>query len=257
MPDNPAESSSLTTDSLLGGQIRLRQPRRGHRVGTDAVLLAAAVPKAISGLVLDIGSGVGAAGLAIAILRPAVALGLVEIDAALAPLAADNLALNGLAERGHVYLADVVDPESRHSAGLVEGQASVIVTNPPFFDPAQARHSPQAAKRSAHVMQIAGPAALEAWIGACLALLAEGGLFIMIHRPDALPTILRASDGLGGRTLLSVHPQRQKPASRILLRGRKGSRAPFSIVPPLVLHTGDRFSEEAEAIHRGEALLDW
>jgi tRNA1(Val) A37 N6-methylase TrmN6 len=257
MPDGAAESSSLTTDSFLGGRIRLRQPRRGHRAGTDAVLLAAAVPMAISGSVLDIGAGVGAAGLAIAILRPEVALGLVEIDAALAPLAADNLALNGLAERGHVYLADVVDPESRCSAGLVEGQACVVVTNPPFFDPAQARHSPQAAKRSAHVMQIAGPTALEAWIGACLALLAEGGLFIMIHRPDALPTILRASQCLGGLALLSVHPQKEKPASRILLRGRKGSRAPFSIAPPLVLHTGGSFSEEAEAIHRGEALLDW
>lgn len=257
MPDGTAAASAVTTNSFLGGQIRLQQPRRGHRAGTDAVLLAAAVPMAISGLVLDIGSGVGAAGLAVAILRPEVVLGLVEIDPGLAPLAADNLALNGLAERGHVHLADVLDRESRCRAGLVEGCANVVVTNPPFFDPAQARHSPQAAKRSAHVMQTSGPAALEAWIGACVALLAEGGLFIIIHRPDVLPVIVRASDGLGGLTLLTVHPQREKPASRILLRGRKGSRAPFAIAPPLILHAGDSFSEEAEAIHRGQAVLAW
>ena len=30
-------------DAILGGRLRLRQPARGHRAGTDAVLLAAAI----------------------------------------------------------------------------------------------------------------------------------------------------------------------------------------------------------------------
>jgi tRNA1(Val) A37 N6-methylase TrmN6 len=257
MSETATEASSLTTDSFLGERIVLRQPRRGHRAGTDAVLLAAGVPAEASGLVLDIGSGVGAAGLAVAALRPAVTLGLVEIDPALAPLAAENLARNDMAARGKVHLCDVLDSASRQNAGLVTGCAEVVVTNPPFFDPAQGRASPQAAKRSAHVMPISGPAALEAWVGGCLALLVDGGLFVMIHRPDVLPVLLRITQSLGELTLLAVHPHRDKPASRILLRGRKGSRAPFSIAPPLVLHAGVGFSAEADAIHRGEALLNW
>jgi tRNA1(Val) A37 N6-methylase TrmN6 len=257
MPETAAEAFPLTTDCFLGERISLRQPRRGHRAGTDAVLLAAGVPAAASGLVLDIGSGVGAAGLAVAALRPGAVLGLVENDAALAPLAAENLSLNGLDGRGRVHLCDVLDPASRRNADLVAGGADVVVTNPPFFDPARGRASPQAAKRSAHVMPISGPAALEAWVGACLALLADGGLFVMIHRPDVLPVLLRVTQNLGGLTLLAVHPHGDKPASRILLRGRKGSRAPFSIAPPLVLHAGEGFTTEAQAIHRGEALLNW
>ena len=31
-----------TDDAVLGGRLRLLQPKRGHRVGHDAILLAAA-----------------------------------------------------------------------------------------------------------------------------------------------------------------------------------------------------------------------
>src|SRR5437016_1025102 len=37
-------AGDVTEDTVLGGRLRLRQPRRGHRVGHDAILLAAAVP---------------------------------------------------------------------------------------------------------------------------------------------------------------------------------------------------------------------
>ena len=57
-------------DFFLGRQLRLRQLAHGHRAGTDAALLAAAAPAHIDGLALDVGAGVGAAGLALARLRP-------------------------------------------------------------------------------------------------------------------------------------------------------------------------------------------
>jgi len=37
-----ADPAGVTDDLFLGGRLRLRQPRRGHRAGHDAVLLAAA-----------------------------------------------------------------------------------------------------------------------------------------------------------------------------------------------------------------------
>jgi tRNA1(Val) A37 N6-methylase TrmN6 len=186
-----------------------------------------------------------------------VRLGLVEVDPVLSELATENLAANGLADRGRVHVCDVVDAESRRRAGLVEGEAHLVVTNPPFFDPTRARPAAHAGKRAAHVMPTPGPAALEAWIAACLALLAEDGLFVIIHRPEAVPILLRACAGLGALSLLSVHPHEGRPASRILLRGKKGNRAPLTIAAPLILHTQNKFSAAAEAIHRGEMLLDW
>src|SRR4030081_2178018 len=89
----------ITEDLVLGGTLRLRQPRRGHRVGHDAVLLAAACPAQAGEHVVDLGAGVGAAGLAVAARAADIAVTLVEIDPDLAALAAENAELNGLAAR--------------------------------------------------------------------------------------------------------------------------------------------------------------
>ena len=57
---------ALTEDEFLGGQLRLLQPRHGYRAGMDAVLLAASVPAEPGQAVLDLGCGVGTAGLCLA-----------------------------------------------------------------------------------------------------------------------------------------------------------------------------------------------
>jgi tRNA1(Val) A37 N6-methylase TrmN6 len=86
----------------------------------------------------------------------------------------------------------------------------------------------------------------------------DGGILIMIHRPDALPQMLAAVERRGGCVgLLPIYPQAGKPAVRILLRVKKGSRGPLAIAPPLILHDGGGFAPPAQALHRGEALIAW
>src|SRR2546428_11590636 len=92
-------SAEVTEDAALGGRLRLQQPARGHRVGHDAILLAAACPARAGERAVDLGAGVGAAGLALAARVPGTAVTLVEIDSRLAALAAENAQLNGLAPR--------------------------------------------------------------------------------------------------------------------------------------------------------------
>src|SRR6476619_5769484 len=87
----------LTEDAFLGGKLRLRQPKSGHRAGHDAMLLAAATPARSGDRVVDLGAGVGAAGLALAKRVAGTGLVLVEIDPALAALARGNAASNGIA----------------------------------------------------------------------------------------------------------------------------------------------------------------
>ena len=58
--------AEFTEDAVLGGKLLLKQPRRGHRFGHDALLLAAACPARARERVVDLGAGVGAAGLALA-----------------------------------------------------------------------------------------------------------------------------------------------------------------------------------------------
>ena len=84
---------------MLGGRLRLRQPRRGHRVGHDAILLAAATGGAYGEHGVDLGAGVGAAGLALAARVPGLRVTLVEIDKALCELARQNVVLNRFEER--------------------------------------------------------------------------------------------------------------------------------------------------------------
>ncbi|MGA8228610.1 MAG: methyltransferase, partial [Xanthobacteraceae bacterium] len=54
--------TDLSDDAVLGGRLRLLQPRRGHRFGHDAILLAAAVPAQAGDHAIELGAGVGAAG---------------------------------------------------------------------------------------------------------------------------------------------------------------------------------------------------
>src|ERR1700740_1903825 len=79
--------TDTTEDAFLGGQLRLRQPRSGHRSGHDAILLAAATAARTGDRVIEFGAGVGAAGLALARRVGGIELVLVEIDPQLARLA--------------------------------------------------------------------------------------------------------------------------------------------------------------------------
>ena len=78
----PAEAGRVSEDALLGGKVILRQPVRGHRFGHDAVLLAAATPAQAGQHAVELGSGVGAAGLALACRVEGLTVTLVELEVA-------------------------------------------------------------------------------------------------------------------------------------------------------------------------------
>ncbi len=251
-------------DALLGGRLAIRQPTAGHRVGSDAILLAAAAPASGVERLVDVGSGIGAVGLAILQRVPTASADLVESDVALAGLAQENAALNRLQERASVRCADIFEARARRAAGLADGAADLVVTNPPFFEAQAVRASPDARRAKAHVFaptarDIAERGPLEAWIVASLALLRPGGRFILIHRPEALAPILGSfGRRLGAVAILPIHPRAEAAAHRVLIAGVKGARAPTRILPGLILHEpSGAFTPFTEAIHRGEALIEW
>lgn len=248
-----APGPEVTRDALLGGTVALLQPRRGHRAGTDAVLLARLCGARDGERVVDLGSASGAVGLMIAADRPGARLLFVERDPALVELCRHNIALNGLGGRASTVEADVFAPAAtRREAGLVSGSADLVVTNPPFLD-ADARGSPDAGRRAAHVMSGGG---LTDWLGVALDLLRARGRLCLIHRADRLGACLQAlSRGFGSLVLVPVQPGDGRDATRIVVSAVKGGRAALSLRPALVLHGPDgRFSAEAEALHRGDAV---
>ena len=147
----PESAGTLTEDQWLGGRLLLMQPKRGHRVGTDAALLVAAAGDAWQGRIVDVGAGVGAVGLALAQRNALTSVDLVELDPELAQLADSNAARNGLQARTRVLRLDALNPRDRREAGLAE-LANCVVTNPPFFDARTVRASPDGGKARAHVL---------------------------------------------------------------------------------------------------------
>ncbi len=98
--------ADVSEDAILGGRLTLRQPLRGHRFGHDAILLAAAVSAHAGEHAIELGAGVGAAGLALAHRVGGLSVTLVEIDRALASLAKSNAERNGVADRVRVLCLD-------------------------------------------------------------------------------------------------------------------------------------------------------
>src|ERR1700738_4346511 len=122
------DRGDFTEDAFLGGQLRLRQPKSGHRAGHDAILLAAATSAQPGDRVVDFGAGVGTAGLAVAKRVAGIEIILVEIDARLAELACENAVSNGL--QAKVVVLDVASgAEDFVAAGLPPDRGVVGVRN--------------------------------------------------------------------------------------------------------------------------------
>lgn len=247
-----------TLDAFHRGAFLLVQPAAiGHRAGTDAMILAAAVPGSFDGKAADLGAGAGAAGMAVAARCPLAHVTLVERSAEMLDCARSSLTLEenaALADRVALLDADVtLKGAAREAAGLARETFDFVVMNPPF-NRARDRQSDDALKRLAHVMD---ETLFEDWLRTASAILKPRGSVAIVARPASLDAILQAMRGrFGTAELAAIHPRAEAKAIRIVLRARKGAAGALSIRPPLVLHgEGSAFTPQADAINNGRAAL--
>jgi tRNA1(Val) A37 N6-methylase TrmN6 len=99
---------------------------------------------------------------------------------------------------------------------------------------------------------------LHRWVAFLATAARADATLTLIHRADALATILAALEGRFGRIrVLPIHPRSGAPAGLVLISARKGSRAPLEIQSGLALQGADgRYRTEVEAILREGAALD-
>lgn len=245
-------AGDVTDDLFLGGRLRLRQPKRGHRAGHDAILLAAATAVRTGDRVADFGSGVGAAGLAVAKRVPGIDLVLVEIDEALAALARSNAEANQI--KAQVVVQDVTSKAAvLAEEGLGPDSLDIVLMNPPFNDAARHRASPDAGRQVAHM---AMPQTVQEWVHAARRVLKSGGVLTLIWRADGLADVLTALDrGFGSLEIQPVHPAAELGAIRILVKAVKGGRAPLVLHQGLVLRGEKGTSAVAQAVLDGKEAL--
>lgn len=257
--DQPAKivkQQKPTRDAFLGGRLIVSQPGNGFRAGLDSVLLGAAV-RPTARTLLDLGAGVGTAALVALAHHESLSATLVEADPDMAALAAENLAANRFAGRGRVLTLDVTAPGAvRAKAGLPADHYTSVIANPPYFDPG--RSSAPAAERSA--ARHMADADLDRWAKTAATHAAPGGEVVFVYPAAALGRLLAAFEArFGAITVLPLLPREGEPASRLLIRAIKGSRAPLTLLASRALHesTGRAFKPAFEAIFRGATRLEW
>ena len=263
-PDNPATTAdsaqapagTLTEDVFLGGALSILQPKAGYRAGLDAVLLAAALRASGSERVLDMGAGVGVAGLAAAYRLSGIRVTLVEQDVALVEIARRNIARNAMNKRVDAIAADVTQPLGAcpELHALAE-RFDHMLANPPYIVEGRGTAAGDATKAAAHAMPHGD---LDRWMRFAASMLRPAGTVTLIHRAEALAEVLAALEGrFGDARVLPIHPFAGKSASRILVRGTKASRAPLVLLHPIILHEADRsFRADIDAVLRRGAALD-
>jgi len=226
----------LTEDAFLGGRLRLLQPARGFRSGMDAILLAASVPARPGEAVLELGCGAGAAILALGLRVPGLALTGLEVQPAYAALARENARAAGLG-------LEVIEGDAGRPPPALGARAfGQVLMNPPFFDRAAGTRAQDAGRDLAHGGGGAGceaGAPLAAWLALGARRLAPGGTLTLIQRVARLPEVLAGlPPTMGSVEVLPLAPRRGRAPATLLLRARKGGRAPFRLRPALAVHEG-------------------
>jgi tRNA1(Val) A37 N6-methylase TrmN6 len=248
------EALATSDDAVLGGRLRLRQPLKGHRVGHDAILLAAATAARAGEHAADLGAGVGAAGLAVAARVTGLKVTLIEIDPGLCALAAENAKRNGLDDRVNARVANVEDVEALACAGLAAGALDRVLMNPPFRDATRQNLSPDPRRRLAYA---APPGLLPRWIASALWLLKPHGVLTLIWRADELAAVEESlAVAFGDVVVLPVRPRADAAPIRILVRAVKSGTGAPVVRPGLVLNdAASKPTAAAEAVLRGGSAL--
>lgn len=259
-PEPTLNDVETSEDDFFQGQFSALQPvRTGHRSGLDALLIAAGLPLNAKGVLVDLGSGSGVAGMAAACSNPALNTVLVEKNNIMVGLATKSLLLEknkAIAPRLKVLEADIMlSGLAREKQGLAPNMADYVIMNPPYNHEGQ-RPSPDKVKAEAHVMGVSG---LDSWMRTAASILKPGGTMIMIYRTEKLGEVIASSTGrFGGLSIIPVHSKENEIAKRIIVKMKKGSRAPLIILPPLIVHDDKGISTDlAKKLLNGDARLNF
>ncbi len=238
------DEANETCDSILGGRVRVIQPRKGYRFSVDALLLARFVHSGARDRVLELGAGSGVISIIVAALhnpREVVAL---EIDPTLAAMVRRSAELNGLGS----IRAIVADLRERRIYGIAANSFDLVIANPPYRAIAAGRESPIPARRAA---RSEAEGTLEDFVAAAARYARHRGavgFVFLAERSAELIAAMRARR-LEPKRIRFVHPRAGRPATMILVEARKGGWIGVEVEPPLILYARERvYTDEAREI---------
>lgn len=227
---------------VLNKRLKLIQAKNGFRTCLDSVMLAAACPAQEGANILDIGCGVGGAGLCVLARVAGAMLTGIDIQSDHIELAVQNAKMNNMDSQATFISSDIRDYK--------DNRFDHAICNPPYLDAGDQTPSPSSAKATAHVHQ--DDVTLRNWIDGAVRNLKSKGSLTIIHRADQSDKILQNLEGrFGGTEIIPLWPKQNTPAKRVIIRTYRDSRASAILHPGIVLHqeNGD-YTEDAEGILR-------
>ena len=238
---------AFTEDTVYQGRVKLVQPLKGFRAGTDSLLLAGALVEKTGGEALELGCGCGGALLPAAFRMPGMRFTGVEIDPEMASLAEAGVAANGFQDRVTIETGEASDWVKPY-----QNRFDLVFANPPYFESGKIS-APGEGKTSAYIESLD----VSGWVKAMVFAAKPRAPIVLIHRAAELARILAVMDKQTGE--VTVLPLAAKPgaeASRVLVRGRKGlKRGPLRLLAPMHTHAADGSpSDVAQAVAAGGAI---
>ena len=221
-----------------GGPLFAAEP--GAPLSTDSILLADFVRPAGAKRGIDLGCGSGILSLLLLRREPGLHMTGLELRQEAAALAAENMAQNGLAERGRMLTGDLRE----HRRLFPAGRFDLAASNPPYFAVDSGALSPDPARAAARGET---DCTLRELCMAAAFLLRTGGRFCLVYRPARLAELFCAlsAAGLEPKRLRLCCPRPESAPSLVLVEARRGGRPGLSIEPALVLTDTDG-NESAE-----------
>lgn len=241
-----AQGGEVIETTLLHGRVALLQPKIGFHASIDSVFLAAAVPIKEKAHILDVGCGVGSAGLCVLARTRDMRLTGIDIQPELIDLAQQNAVLNNVES-----LCRFVHGDIRTENDIVDNAFSTVLMNPPYQEGGTHTPSPTRNKALSHGEDASG-ATLEDWVKYAHRKLKQAGTLVMIHRADRMSEIVATLERrrwFGSLVIYPLFSRQGDDAKRVIIRARKERFAPMVLKTGMVIHETDgKYTEAAQSV---------
>lgn len=254
MKANDNHNSVVIETTLLRGKVKLLQPKVGFHASPDTVYLAAAVPVRNGWKYLDMGCGVGSAGLCVSSRNSSIYMAGIDIQKELVDLALQNATLNGVGDHFKFFCGDFKKDKT-----IQNNYFDCVLMNPPYQKIGTHTPSPKRIKAYAHGEDASG-ASFDDWVKYAHRKLKIGGYLTLIHRADRVDeaiTALTRKRWFGSLVIQPLMPREGDDAKRVIIRCRKERYTPAIIKSGIVLHEADgTHTKAARAILEEGAAIE-
>jgi len=230
----------FTPDPFFSHEIKISQPENGYRFSLDPFILANQIKANGNEKIIDIGCGCGIIPLLLAFKRPDLKIFGVEIQKELYRFARQNIIINRLEKAIRIIHGNIKDIKPFD----IDGQADIIVSNPPYIKKNCGRLNPDSLKAIArHEVTLD----IDMLFACSNKLLNEKGKLYIIFPAERLSDLIltMANYHFFPAFIRFVHIKQKTKAKRVILCAVKNTDNVCVVHPPFFVYTSEnKFSPE-------------